>query len=86
MKKRIYVYSTQWCGDCRRAKRFLDSRKVSYTEVDIDQNDAAAQQVMRWSGGRRVIPTFAIEDVNDGETVILHNPPLNILAKELEIS
>lgn len=86
MNNRVFVYSTQWCGDCRVAKRFLDSRNVSYTEIDIDGNPEAAKQVIEWSGGRRVIPTIAIQDPKKGETTILHNPPLKDLAIALGVN
>ena len=83
--QKITMYSTQWCADCRNAKRFLKDAGIAYDEIDIDQNDTAAQQVIDWSGGRRVIPTFHIKDINIPEPVILHNPPIQKLALTLGI-
>ncbi len=76
----ITMYSTQWCRDCHNAKRFLNEAGITYDEVNIDEDEQAAQQVIGWSGGRRVIPTFHI--LKDGSLipVILHNPPLLQLA------
>ncbi len=78
------MYSTQWCGDCRNVKRMLRERNISYQEIDIDQSDAAARQVIEWSGGRRVIPTILIERESTGSRVILHNPPMSQLILEID--
>ncbi len=77
----IIMYTTQWCGDCRKVKRFLREKNITFTEVDIDQDEAASQQVIQWSGGSRVIPTFFIECRSLSKATILHNPPLTELAK-----
>ncbi|MBI4418181.1 MAG: glutaredoxin family protein [Ignavibacteriales bacterium] len=79
----ITVYSTTWCGDCRRTKRFLNDRGISFEEIDIDQDPASAQRVIDWSGGRRVIPTIKIDCESKPAAVILHNPPLAALAEVL---
>lgn len=82
----ITVYSTQWCHDCRITKRFLRDKDISFTEIDIDRDDAAAEQVIQWSGGRRVIPTLLIQCSESQKQVILHNPPLAKLAEVLTVS
>ncbi len=74
----ITVYSTTWCGDCRNLKRFFAEEGIEYSEIDIDQNESAAQQVIAWSGGKRVIPTLHITKDKDSP-VILHNPKLHDL-------
>ncbi|MDD8018280.1 MAG: glutaredoxin family protein [Bacteroidota bacterium] len=82
---KITLYSTPWCGDCRNAKRFLKEAGIAYDEIDIDQNEQAAQQVIDWSGGRRVIPTFHIVTGDAQQPLILHNPPIQKLAAVLGI-
>ncbi len=59
--KRIKIYTTRWCGDCRHAKRFLNERGIEYEEVDIEQQEEAAAHVMRINGGKRKVPTFEVE-------------------------
>lgn len=59
-EKSVIMYTTTWCGDCHAAKRYLDSRGVAYHEVNIEDTPGAAEQVMRWSGGYRTVPTFDI--------------------------
>jgi glutaredoxin len=77
--EKITMYSTQWCGDCRVAKRFLTEKRIPFDEIDIDRDSAAADRVIRWSGGRRVIPTFHIECSGTQDTIVLHNPGLTAL-------
>jgi mycoredoxin len=67
--KQVIMYTTSWCPDCRVAKRYLDSRGVPYTEVNIERTPGAAEQVERWSGGYRTVPTFDI----DGRIVVDFN-------------
>ena len=33
----IKVYGTTWCGDCTRAKLFMDENDVSYDWTDVDE-------------------------------------------------
>ena len=47
------VYGAEWCGDCRRAKRFLDSVGVPYRYVDLEA-DPAAQQLVDDAGFRAI--------------------------------
>jgi glutaredoxin len=79
----VTVYSTTWCADCRRTKRFLNEHGISFEEIDIDQDPASAQKVIEWSGGRRVIPTIRIDCTSKSSPVILHNPPTATLAEAL---
>ncbi|MFQ5554762.1 MAG: glutaredoxin family protein, partial [Acidimicrobiia bacterium] len=32
----VTIYTTSWCPYCDAAKRLLDARGASYTEVDIE--------------------------------------------------
>jgi mycoredoxin len=59
--KKIVVYSTPWCGDCKAAKRFLGERGIAYEEVDIEQHPEAAELVMKLDDGMRKIPTLDVE-------------------------
>jgi len=58
----ILMYTTSWCGDCRRAKRVFEALGVSYTEVNIDAEPSAAAQVMSMNHGMRSVPTILFAD------------------------
>ena len=59
---RLLVYSSDWCPDCRRAKRVLEEAETSFEEINIDQNPQAEAMVLERSGGRRVVPTLRFGD------------------------
>jgi glutaredoxin len=56
----ITVYSTTWCPDCRRAKSFLKERGVQFQEVNIEQDPAGEEIVIKANDGKRVVPTFDV--------------------------
>jgi len=56
----ITIYTTSWCSDCRRAKKFLRERGVNFKEVDIDEVAEAEDLVLRVNDGRRKVPTFEV--------------------------
>jgi len=58
----VTMYGADWCGDCRRSKRFLDDNKVSYTYVDVEVDLTAADKVIEINGGAKSIPVIVFED------------------------
>lgn len=54
----VTMYTTTWCSDCTAAKRYLDAKGVTYVEVDIENDEVAAQLVMSINGGKRSVPTL----------------------------
>ncbi|MGH9690760.1 MAG: glutaredoxin family protein [Candidatus Acidiferrales bacterium] len=57
----VTMYSTTWCGDCRRAKQFLRERGVAFHEVNIDETPGAEDLILRVNNGRRKVPTIEFE-------------------------
>lgn len=58
----IVVYGTSWCPDCRRAQRVLDQNGVTYTYVNIEHDEAAAEYVVQVNRGNRSVPTIVFPD------------------------
>jgi mycoredoxin len=58
----LTVYTTSWCGFCHRLKTVLRSDGISYNEVDIEQDPAAAEFVGSVNGGNRTVPTVKFAD------------------------
>ncbi|MEI6649798.1 MAG: glutaredoxin domain-containing protein [Actinomycetes bacterium] len=56
------MYSALWCGDCRRSKKFLDSKNVAYNYIDIELDEAASDKVIAINGGFRSIPVIVFPD------------------------
>ena len=62
MSETIKMYSTPWCGDCRRAKMIFQSEGVSYEEIDISDNAEAVAYVEKVNNGLRSVPTIVFPD------------------------
>jgi len=62
MPQEIVVYGTQWCPDCTRAKRILDKHRSGYRWIDIEQDPAAAEYVVKVNRGNRSVPTIIFPD------------------------
>ena len=58
----VTMYSTTWCGYCRRLKTQLDSAGIGYTEVDIEDVPDAAELVASLNGGNQTVPTVIFPD------------------------
>jgi glutaredoxin len=56
----ITVYTTQWCPDCWRAKRFMKERGVEFREVDVEKDPSAEAIVLEANEGRRKVPTIRV--------------------------
>ena len=58
----LTMYTTSWCGFCRRLKMQLDDAGVAYREIDIEREPDAAEFVERANGGNRTVPTVVFAD------------------------
>ncbi len=59
--KKLTVYSSTWCPDCRQAKSFLDEHNVEFELIEIDKVDGAAELLEKQTG-KRGIPYFVLDD------------------------
>jgi mycoredoxin len=62
MKAPLTMYTTRWCGYCFRLKTALKRARIPFTEVDIEQDPAAAEFVGSVNGGNRTVPTLKFAD------------------------
>ncbi len=58
----LTVYTTSWCGYCFRLKTALKANGISYDELDIEHDAAAAQFVGSVNGGNHTVPTVKFAD------------------------
>ena len=56
------MFSTTWCGYCRRLKTLLDREGIAYTEVNIEQDPDSATFVEQANGGNQTVPTVLYPD------------------------
>ncbi|MFI9594042.1 mycoredoxin [Nonomuraea sp. NPDC052265] len=57
----LTVYSTTWCGPCKRLKSQLAREGITFDEIDIERDPAAAEFVMSVNNGNQTVPTVVIE-------------------------
>ena len=62
MSGQLIMYTTPWCGFCRNLKRQLARDGIEMTEIDIEQDPAAAEYVMSVNGGNQTVPTVLFPD------------------------
>ncbi|WP_163542844.1 mycoredoxin [Occultella kanbiaonis] len=56
------MYSTTWCGYCRRLKTQLKSAGIAYNEVNIEEDATAAAFVEQVNDGNQTVPTILFPD------------------------
>ena len=74
----VTMFSTRWCGYCRRLKSQLDREGIAYTEVDIERDPASAAFVEQVNRGNQTVPTLLF---SDGST--LTNPSVAQVKEKL---
>jgi mycoredoxin len=77
MPTTVTMYSTTWCGYCRRLKRQFDEAGIAYEEVDVDVEKHYGDLIVEATGGYRTVPTVQI-----GERLLV-NPTLKEVEREL---
>ena len=79
MTQPLTMYTTPWCGYCRRLKSQLAREGIEITEVDIEREPDAAEYVMTVNGGFQTVPTVLFPD---GST--LTNPSARAIKQRME--
>ena len=58
----IVMYSTEYCPDCHRAKKFFETNNIPYIRVGLEGNTEATEFVMHVNNGYRSVPTIVFPD------------------------
>lgn len=61
----VSMYSTRFCPYCVQAKRLLDSKKVSYTDIDVGERPELRREMTSRSG-RHTVPQIWIGEQHVG--------------------
>jgi len=72
------MFTTPWCGYCRRLKGQLAREGIEIIEVDIERDPAAAEFVMTVNEGFQTVPTVLFAD---GST--LTNPSVDAITQRM---
>lgn len=61
----ITIYTSPWCGYCRRAKKLLQDKNLVFTEIDVGGDGDLRDQMMARSG-RDTVPQIFIGEQHVG--------------------
>lgn len=76
----VTMYTTVWCGYCRRLKTMMKAAGISFEEVDIEHDPEAAEFVMTVNRGNQTVPTLKFAD-----GTALTNPSINEVKAKLGV-
>ena len=64
---KVTLYTTATCPFCKMEKEYLDSKKILYKEVLVDENPQKAQEMLEMSGQMGV--PFTVIETDNGQKV-----------------
>lgn len=62
MTAKVTMYGAEWCGDCRRSKKFMEGNDVEFNYINVEEDLSAAQKVKEINNGMQSIPVIVFED------------------------
>ena len=65
MAAEVEMYTTMFCPYCTRARTLLQRKGAAFTEIDIIEEPARREEMIRRAGGRTSVPQIFI----DGEHI-----------------
>jgi len=58
----IVMYTTRYCSDCLRAKKFFEENNIPYENIGLEGNPEATEFVMNINNGFQSVPTIIFPD------------------------
>ncbi|WP_448202813.1 glutaredoxin 3 [Azospirillum sp. sgz302134] len=68
----VVIYTTPFCPYCSRAKRLLDSKGVTYEEIDLYMQPGRRDEMVQRAEGRTTVPQIFIDGVPVGGSDDIH--------------
>lgn len=65
MAKQVKIYSTPTCPYCKMTKQFLQENNIQFTDINVADDQAAAEEMVERSG-QMGVPVLDIE----GEIIV----------------
>lgn len=63
----VKIYSTTWCAFCKAEKKFLTDKGVKFDDVNVEEDEQAAHEMVHLSGQMGV--PFTVITKDDGSRV-----------------
>ena len=64
--KPVQLYTKRFCGYCAAAKRLLDTKGISYAEVDIGREPGRRPEMIQRANGGSTVPQIFIGTTHVG--------------------
>jgi glutaredoxin-like protein len=80
----LTLYWRPACGFCSSLRRKLAETELTYTEVNIWEDPAAAATVRSYAGGNETVPTVVVGEVGSAGAVGLVNPSVRQVLAAVE--
>lgn len=77
----VTVYSTTWCGFCHQAKKYFDSIGIKYNDINVEQDPAAAEEMVKKSNQMGV----PVIEIGDAVIVGFNKPQVDAALKEAKL-
>ena len=56
----VIMYGAEWCGICKRAKKYMDSEGIPYKEYDVDKSSKGKRDYKKLNG--KGVPIILVGD------------------------
>jgi glutaredoxin-like YruB-family protein len=63
------MYSTKTCGFCKAAKSYFEANNISYTEIDVGEDQEKAREMIEKSG-QMGVPVIVVGEGADAEVIV----------------
>lgn len=68
----VVIYTTPFCPYCSRAKKLLDSKGVTYEEIDLYMEPGRREEMVQRAQGRMTVPQIFIDGTPVGGSDDIH--------------
>lgn len=70
----VTLYATEWCGYCKKARKFMAENNITYHEYDIEKSEQGSRQYKALNGNG--VPLFVVNK----EVIRGYNPKAIVAA------
>ncbi len=77
----VTVYSTTWCGFCKMVKQYLETKKVAFKEIDVEQDRQAGDYIIKKTNQMGV----PVTEIGDYTIIGFDKAKIDAALKELKL-
>ena len=65
--KKIYIYTTNFCPFCTKAKSLLNRKKIIFSEIDVSNDETLREKMSVMANGARSVPQIFVDNIHIGD-------------------